>query len=50
MTISVRYLNKETNLPTSQCGEVTTYNNRKLLDLAYSLLSNMTENQKSSNW
>lgn len=50
MTVSVRYSNKEANLPTSQCGEVTTYNSNKLLDTAYSMLCTMTENQKSLKW
>jgi len=50
MTISVRYLDKKTKLPTSQCFEVTTYSHNKLLDAAYSSLCNMTENQKSLHW
>lgn len=50
MTVSVRYSNKETNLPTSQCGEITTYNYNKLLDSAFTMLCSMTENQKSLNW
>lgn len=50
MTVSVKYTNKETNLPTSQCCEVTTYNDKKLLDAAYSLLCSITENKKSLNW
>lgn len=50
MTVSVRYYGKQVNLPTSHCGEVTTYDHNKLLDTAYSLLCTMTENQKSLNW
>jgi len=50
MTVSVKYTNKELNLPTSQCYEVTTYNNKKLLDTAYSLLCSITENKKSLSW
>lgn len=50
MTVSVRYAKKNTNLPTSQCGEVTSYNKNKLLDTAYSMLCTMTENQKTLNW
>lgn len=50
MTVSVRYLDKKTKLPTSQCFEVTTYNHNKLLDAAYSSLCTMTENQKSLHW
>lgn len=50
MTVSVRYSKKETNLPTSQCGEVNSYNINKLFESAYSMLCIMTENQKSSNW
>lgn len=50
MTVSVRYLDKKTKLPTSQCFEVTTYNPNKLLDTAYSSLCTMTENQKSLHW
>ncbi|XP_025200444.1 DNA polymerase eta-like [Melanaphis sacchari] len=50
MTVSVRYLDKNTKLPTSQCFEVTTYNHNKLLDAAFSSLCTMTENQKSLHW
>ncbi|CAI6354795.1 unnamed protein product [Macrosiphum euphorbiae] len=50
MTISVRYLDRKTKLPTSQCFEVTTYSHNKLLDTAYSSLCTMTENQKSLHW
>ncbi|XP_060847284.1 DNA polymerase eta-like [Rhopalosiphum padi] len=50
MTVSVRYLDKNTKLPISQCSEVTTYNHEKLLDTAYSSLCTMTENQKSLHW
>eukprot|EP00102_Acyrthosiphon_pisum_P018963 XP_016656173.1 PREDICTED: DNA polymerase eta-like isoform X2 [Acyrthosiphon pisum] len=50
MTVSVRYLDKKTKLPTSQCFEVTTYSHNKLLDTAYSSLCTMTENQKSLQW
>lgn len=50
MTVSVRYSDKKINLPTSQCGEVTTYNSNKLLDAAFLMLCTMTENQKTSNW
>ncbi|CAH1732942.1 unnamed protein product [Aphis gossypii] len=50
MTVSVRYLDKNTKLPTSQCFEVTTYNHNKLLDTAYSSLCTTTENQKSLHW
>jgi len=50
MTVSVKYINKETNLPTSQCCEVTTYNNKKLLDTSFSLLCNITENKNALNW
>lgn len=50
MTVSAKYLNKETNLPTSQCGEINSYCNNKLLECAYSMLCAMTENQKTSTW
>ncbi|XP_050419950.1 DNA polymerase eta-like [Adelges cooleyi] len=51
MTVSVRYQNRDTSLPTSHCGEVTTYNRDKLLNTAHTLLYSMTDNQKSSiNW
>ncbi|XP_015373333.1 PREDICTED: DNA polymerase eta-like isoform X2 [Diuraphis noxia] len=50
MTVSVRYLDKKTKLPTSQCFEVTTYNHNKLLDSSFSSLCTMTDNQKSIHW
>lgn len=50
MTISVKYSNTETQLPTSQCDEITTYNKDKLLDNAYSMLCTITGNQNSLNW
>uniref|UniRef100_A0A2S2N6C2 DNA polymerase eta n=1 Tax=Schizaphis graminum TaxID=13262 RepID=A0A2S2N6C2_SCHGA len=50
MTVSIRYLDKHTKLPISQCSEVSTYNHDKLLDTAYSSLCTMTENQKSLHW
>ncbi|VVC33008.1 UmuC domain,DNA polymerase eta/kappa/iota/IV,DNA polymerase, Y-family, little finger domain [Cinara cedri] len=46
--VNVKYSNKDTNLASSQCGEVTTYNFKKLFDSAYSMLCTMSENQQKS--
>ncbi|XP_050540590.1 DNA polymerase eta-like [Daktulosphaira vitifoliae] len=51
MTVSVKYQNREVNLPTSHCGEVISYCREKLMTTAFSLLCSMTDNQKQSiNW
>lgn len=50
MIISLRYINNEKNLQTSQSHKIITYDINKLLDSAYSVLCTMTGNQNSLNW
>lgn len=50
MIISLRYINNEQNLQTSQSHKIITYDINKLLDSAYSMLCLMTGNQNSLIW